>query len=305
MASDQGIILHHYDASPFSWKARAVLALKGLAWRSVVMPDRLPKPDLVPLTGGYRRAPVMQVGADIYLDSALIVAELERRAPGHDAAMAPAVGLWADRAFFQTTVVVLFGQIGDRIDPSFAADREQLSGRPFDPAGMQAQALPAQAQWRAHAAWIERALHGAPGPFLAGDAPGIADIAAYMNIRFLALPLPALAERLLAGLPRVAQWGAALRALDKGDRQEITGAQALEVARDASPAAPPAHDAHDPSGFAPGEAVTVAADDYGRDKVAGTLVALTPDRIVIARDAGDLGTLHVHAPRIGFVVERA
>lgn len=304
MAQDAGIILHHYDASPFSWKVRATLALKGLPWRSVVTPDRLPKPDLVPLTGGYRRAPVMQVGADIYLDSALILAELERRVPGHDAAMAPAVTLWADRAFFQATVVVLFGEIGDQIDAGFAKDREALSGRPFDPAGMRAMAAPAKAQWRANAGWIERALAGSPGAFLAGDAPGIADVAAYMNVWFLAGPLPAMADALLADMPRAAAWRVAMAALPRGDRREIAGADALAEAAAAQPLPPPhAHDAADPSGLAPGAAVTVAADDYGRDKVAGTLVALTPERVVIAREAEGVGMLHVHAPRIGFVVE--
>lgn len=305
MAQHQDIILHHYDPSPFSWKVRALLGLKDMPWHSVIMPDRLPKPDLVPLTGGYRRAPVMQVGADVYLDSALILAELERRVPGHDAAMAPAVNWWADRTFFQVTVVVLFGQIGDRMDPGFAADREQLSGRPFDAAAMKAMATPAQAQWRTHAGWIERALAGSRGEFLSGDAPGIADIAAYMNIWFLAGALRPVADKLLADLPHVARWRSAMAAIGKGSRQEMSGTAALEVARAATPAEAPAHDSHDPLGLSPGDSVTVAADDYGRDRVAGRLVALTPERVVIARETEELGLIHVHAPRIGYVVEPA
>nr|QQZ50416.1 hypothetical protein JKL49_01810 [Phenylobacterium glaciei] len=38
------------------------------------------------------------------------------------------------------------------------------------------------------------------------------------------------------------------------------------------------------------------ADDYGRDPIAGTLVAATPDRLVIARDSAELGALHIHFP---------
>jgi glutathione S-transferase len=59
------IILHHYDTSPFSEKVRLLLGLRGLAWRSVIQPTIMPKPQLVPLTGGYRRIPVMQIGADV------------------------------------------------------------------------------------------------------------------------------------------------------------------------------------------------------------------------------------------------
>ncbi len=41
----------------------------------------MPKPDLMPLTGGYRKTPVLQIGADIYCDTRLIARELERRFP--------------------------------------------------------------------------------------------------------------------------------------------------------------------------------------------------------------------------------
>ncbi len=57
------IILHHFDRSPFSEKIRVVFGHKGLSWKSVRIPQIMPKPDLMPLTGGYRRTPVMQIGA--------------------------------------------------------------------------------------------------------------------------------------------------------------------------------------------------------------------------------------------------
>jgi glutathione S-transferase len=305
MTDAGGIILHHYDASPFSQKVRMLLALKGLAWRSVVTPNMLPKPDLVPLTGGYRRAPVMQVGADVYLDSPLILDEVERRHPGHAGPADGALNLWADRAFFQSTVTILFGTIGDRVDPRFVADREQLSGRPFDTAAMAAAGPWAATQWRAHLGWVEQALARCGTPFLHGEAPGIADIAAYMNHWFLAGALPQVAADLSAGLSHVARWAAALARIEGGRRTEIDGAAALAEARAAQPAGDAAHDAADPLGLSPGERVVIAADDYGRDPVPGTLVALTPTRMTIARDAGDLGTLHLHAPRIGYTVARA
>ena len=75
------IILHHYETSPYSEKVRLGLGLKGLAWASVEIPIIMPKPDLTALTGGYRKTPVLQIGADIYCDSQLIMRELERRYP--------------------------------------------------------------------------------------------------------------------------------------------------------------------------------------------------------------------------------
>ncbi len=43
---------------------RVAFGIKGLAWKSVIIPRILPKPDLMPLTGGYRKTPVLQIGAD-------------------------------------------------------------------------------------------------------------------------------------------------------------------------------------------------------------------------------------------------
>ena len=72
-------ILHQYAGSPFSEKLRLMFGFKGLAWQAVETPPIMPKPDLMPLTGGYRRAPVLQIGADIYCDTQRIAAELENR----------------------------------------------------------------------------------------------------------------------------------------------------------------------------------------------------------------------------------
>src|SRR5258707_7672283 len=73
------LILPHYDFSNFAEKARLMLGFKGVAWHGVEQPPILPKPDLAPLTGGYRRIPVLQEGADLWCDTRLIARELERR----------------------------------------------------------------------------------------------------------------------------------------------------------------------------------------------------------------------------------
>ncbi len=298
------IILHHYEASPFSEKVRLMLGIKALPWRSVISPNMMPKPDLVPLTGGYRRAPVMQIGADVFCDSQVMLAELEHRWPsaGAKGGLPWAVNLWADRLFFQTTVPIIFGELGDKVPRAFIEDREKLSGRPFDVAAMKAASAPMRGQWRGHAAWIESALKDSGGPFLRGAAPGLADAAAYMNIWFLAGAVPGVFAELMAGMDAVAAWRAALTAIGHGQRSEMTGAEALEIARTSTPATRSDHDAHDPLGRALGASVVVSADDYGRDPVSGTLVAATPERVVIAREDPELGAINVHFPRVGYVV---
>ena len=300
-----GLILHHYDTSPFSEKVRLLLGLKGLSWDSVLAPVIMPKPELTPLTGGYRRIPVLQIGADIYCDTQVILAEIERRAPGPKAISGAdwAVNFWADRQFFGVTVPIIFGALGDATSKEFIADREKLSGRPFNVEAMKAAAGYMRPQWRAQGAWIEAGL--ADADWLGGEAPGLADIAAYMNIWFLAQSLPGLTDELLAGLARTQSWRARMAAIGHGQRREITGAAALQAAREAEPGPAPAHDLTDPLGLSPGDAVSVAADDYGRDPVTGTLVAASLDRIVIGRTSPELGDTQIHFPRAGYIVGKA
>ena len=306
MTAAADYILHHYDTSPFSEKVRLTFGVKDLAWRSVLTPNMMPKPDLVPLTGGYRRAPVMQIGADVFCDSQVILAEIERRSPGSGqlAGLDSMVNLWADRLFFQASVAVIFAELGDNVGADFIKDREKLSGGSFNIAAMKAAAIPMRGQWRGHAAWIEHAL-AARGDFLAGEAPGLIDIAAHMNVWFVSQFTSHLAGPLLAGLDRVVAWRDRLNAVGHGTRAEMSGADALTVAKSAQPGDFTAHDGADPSGLVPGAKVTVAADDYGRDPIPGTLVAATPDRVVIARDTPDLGALHLHFPRAGYILAAA
>lgn len=297
------VILHHYDTSPFSEKVRVMLGLKGLSWRSVIQPVIMPKPDLIPLTGGYRRIPVMQIGADVYCDTQVILAELESRAPKPAVVRGGdwAVNLWADRLFFQATVAVVFGEIGEHVPRDFLEDREKLSGRPFDLQAMKAAAGPMKTQWRAQATWIEQGLAG--GDFLGGSTPSLADIAAYMNIWWLGRAAPVVAETLLKGLSKTQAWRERVAAIGHGARSEMSGAEALNIAMTSTPGGAPGSDPGER--LKPGDAVIVRADDYGRDPVQGSLVSLTPDRIVVARECGELSLVHVHFPRVGYLLNAA
>ena len=72
------VILHHYQLSPYSEKIRLALGLKGQSWRSVEIPVWTPRPKLTPMTGGYRRTPILQIGAEFYCDTLLILHVVEK-----------------------------------------------------------------------------------------------------------------------------------------------------------------------------------------------------------------------------------
>ncbi len=184
------MILHHYPNSPFSEKVRVAFGVKQVAWKSVVIPTILPKPDLMPLTGGYRKTPVMQVGADIYCDTQLIMLEIERRAPtppllpkGREGE-ARALAMWIDRNIFWAAVGVVMGALGDKLPEAFLKDRSAFTGRSFDAAALKAAAPMALQQTYAQLALAEQML--ADGrPYLLGDAPCLADCALYNPVWFI------------------------------------------------------------------------------------------------------------------------
>lgn len=316
MADARSIILHQYDTSPFSEKVRLALRLKNLAWEKVDIPVIMPKPDLMPLTGGYRRTPVMQIGADVYCDTAIILRELEHRFQmpslshgGHDG-LAAMIGAWTDGKWFQTSVAVIFGALGDKVPPEFIADREKLSGRPFDTAAMAAAAPMLRDQWRAQMMWIEERLRDGQGAgagnYLVSARPGLVDIHAHMNIWFAARSVPDFVEACLHEAPRTRAWYNRLCEATGQVPRPLSATDALAIAKAAGPRlAAAVADGGEPQGIRPGEAVAVAPDDYGRDWVTGTLVHSDAQRIVIKRRDPHAETINVHFPRAGYLVRRA
>jgi len=302
------ILLHHYPGSPFSEKVRLTLGRKGLAWRAVEQPAVMPKPDLLALTGAYRRIPVMQIGADVYCDSQCIVRELERRHPdppvlgagGSETATHMAFAFWSDRVLFQTAVGVIFGQVGDAVPQDFLDDRSKLMGRPFDVEAMKAAVPMLRDALRAQLDWLETQLADGRS-FLLGAEPGLADFTAYHPLWFLKSfhpPSAAAAEP----FPAVQAWLERVAAVGHGAPEPMEPAEALTVARDTTPDTTPRPDSGDPNGRRPGDRVAVVPDDYGRDPVEGALVAHSAQEIAILREDPDVGEVVVHIPRAGFFV---
>jgi glutathione S-transferase len=300
------IIFHHYWTSPFSEKIRVIFGMKRLAWRSVEIPNMMPKPDLMPLTGGYRKTPVMQIGADIYCDTQLIIRELERRFPEnpivHDGGLSYGLGFWVDRPFFQATVPIIFGEIGPMVPEAFKKDREQMfPDRPFNYEQMKAASPMFRDQWRAHAAMIEDTLESG-NPFLTGKTPSVIDAHCYMNLWFLQNPLPSVAHALLKEFPAVNAWFDRVKTIGHGTSTPMDAKDALAIAKSAIPTASGEDDPFDPNGRKPGDMVSVMPDDYGRDPVVGEIMFSNAHTIAIRRTAPEVGNVVVHFPRAGFMV---
>lgn len=298
------IILHHYPRSPFAEKIRVAFGLKGLRWHSVEQPRMAPKPQLVPLTGGYRRIPVLQIGADIYCDTRLILAELERRFP--DLSLYPPgtrgradmIACWADHALFATTLGLVFGINGDRFPPELHADRATFTAGKFDgwdSVKMRPRVPSLRDELSSHLRWVDHSIAEA-GPFILGAMPSLADVAVYHPLWYLRGNLGE-AEG-LAAHPRVLAWMDRMAAIGHGTSSPLSPDDAVAIACAAEPASvvPVASD------WPPGTVLAVTPTDWGFDTVTGKCVVADAESVALRRYDPDAGSVVVHFPRSGFAV---
>ncbi|HEX4234908.1 MAG TPA: glutathione S-transferase family protein [Caldimonas sp.] len=301
-------ILHHYPTSPFSEKVRLLLGMKGLRWRSVHVPVIMPKPDVVALTGGYRRTPFLQIGADVYCDSLLMCRVIDRMAPDPPLYPAPIAGLaeivaqWADSTLFWAAVPFtmqpagaahLFAGAPPEALKAFAADRAAMN-----PSMRRAPTADARA---ALLAYLDRlaSLLADGRKFLLGGVASIADVSAAQSIWFMRRAPPIAA--LLAPYPGVVAWFERVAAFGHGEATPMGSDEAIAVAASARNHAPTSVAAGQP--FAAGAEVAVTAADYAHDEIVGTVVGLDDAEVVLARDDPRAGRVHVHFPRIGFHIK--
>jgi glutathione S-transferase len=304
------LILHHYPSSPFAEKIRLILGFKGLHWSSVIIPNVMPKPDVIALTGGYRKTPILQIGADIYCDTALIADVIEAHAPQPTlyasgiAGASRILAQWADSTLFWTMIPFtlqpaglahMFSGMPPEAVKAFTDDRAVFRAnmprmRPADATG-------------AFSLYLERLAHSlGKQNFFFGSAASIADFSIYHNLWFVSRGGPV--AKILDSFPALQAWRERMGAFGHGTFDALESGAAIAIARDTN-AATPALTPLDTHAIAIGERVIIAATDTGVDPIEGTLLAATSDRISIAREDPRAGRVAVHFPRIGFEMRRA
>jgi len=306
-----GIILHHYAPSPVSEKVRVVLGMKGLDWQSVIIPRLPPKPNLMPLTGGYRQTPVMQIGADIFCDTQCIIREIERRHPeptlfpGGAHGMAWGVGQWTDGALFQNVTAVALVEMAKKMPPEFVtefmADRVPLYfGPDFDLETLKSQATENLAAVRTQFGWMNERLSARN--FMLGAEPGLPDALAYYLVWFLKDRMPDDTD-FFDQFENLMAWADRVKSIGHGNPSDLSDLAALDIARGTEPVTKTKADPGDPLGLAPGDQVSVSPQNASAT-IAGEIVALSADEIALHRKDPDVGNICVHFPRIGYLVTK-
>ncbi len=306
------IILHHYQNSPFSEKTRLILGFKKLAWKSVYVPNMMPKPDVTALTGGYRRTPVMQIGADIYCDTALIADVLERLQsspslyPADVAGASKIFAQWADSTFFWTIIPYCFQPAGisnvfKGASPeqmqAFAADRAKFRGT------IPRMGLPqAIGQLSEMLNRIEHML-GDGRDYLFGSAASIADFSVYHCVWFVH-DVAKLTD-IFDGKPKLQAWRERIAAFGHGTSEKLESGHAVQIARESQPVGFVGRESDELYKAHLGQIVAITPSDYGLDPVEGELVFADATEFAIKRTDERAGDVVVHFPRMGFQLKKS
>jgi len=307
------LILHHYPESPFSEKIRLLLGYKVADYQGVHIPMIMPRPDLMPMTGGYRRTPVLQAGADIYCDTAIIARLIDREYPDNSIfpeeleAASGAMAHWTDTFFFRVTVAVAFQPKGLKHNPvfqdeeaaaAFAKDRAELTG------GSPALSMDfetAQPYFLMHMKRLDNQLSDGRR-FLFGDMPTIADFSTYHCCWFI-YSNEAIRD-VFEPFKIVLTWFERMSAFDNAAEKEISGKEALKIARESGPQKETRIAAMNVDGLSAGDTVEVMPIDYGFNPVRGRLQVASLEELVVLREDNDVGEVAVHFPRLGFQLKK-
>jgi glutathione S-transferase len=301
------LILHHYPQSPVAEKVRTVLGIKGLKWYSVEIPRLPPKPDLVPLTGGYRRTPVLQIGADIYCDSHCIIRQLDQRYPNPSLfpqgppALSWVMSKWTDEKLFTQCIALVLGA-AENLPAEFAADRGRLYfGQQFKIESLQNDTDFLLSQITAQFGLFSQMLGNQA--FLDGQSAGLKDVLAHYLVWFV-VGRYAGGAGVISRYNNLIAWQQRMQSIGQGHATDLPSSEALNVARDSQPQARNLAVDINRAGLTVGQAVQVIPDGDGGDPaVCGALLNLDDQRISLRRHSVELGNTVVHFPFDGYRCE--
>ncbi len=307
------IILHHYPMSPFAEKIRLIMGYKKLQWNSVIISPIMPKPDVIALTGGYRKTPLLQIGADIYCDTLLIARMLDEIKhtptlfPSRVAIASNAAAAWADRQLFFAAVMwasqpegakVLFGAMNEEQLKAFREDRAAFRKGPAQRPNLNESRLILLNTLQNMESQFETGAK-----FICGDVPSIADFSYYHCLWFIQCAGPA--ADIFDRYPRVHNWLSRMKAFGHGEAQDMSSTEAIIVAGHGEPMHEDAAALELPDGFALGDKVSITPGDYGQDATVGELVLARLDEIAVRHTDKRAGTVVVHFPRAGYQIAKS
>lgn len=304
------IIAYGYDMAPNPQKLFQFLALFKIPFKYVEIPSTMPRPQFAELGITYRRTPLLSIGSDMYVDTALILEKLSDIARHSDCGLADATnhieydGL--GQVAFQCATSLVPSDSPFLKDEHFLADRMELSGKSFDPAVLTKIRPQAISKLLSLIGLVEsHFLREDRQFFLGGATPSTADMHLYWGLnwalKYHAGAQPEVSE---STRPKIFKWLSDVEAFIKDRRLDTK--MDMDDARKVLQA-PPKHEyakfvhhaEENPEGLSVGQKIKVTPLDTGRSgPQVGELISLNYEQVCLRNEK----KLVMHFPRLGYEI---
>lgn len=301
-------ILHHYWPSPFAHKIRLALAWAEIPWQSVEIPRIPPKILLMPLTAGYRRTPVLQVGADVFCDTQNIARYIgesyasDALFPEGCIDRALIFASWLDRIVFPLCVQTVLTHAIDTSPPEFIKDRGGLYfGSSWSVEKLKADLPGVLYQLTSEFHTLDCAIGHSGG--LMSQSFSYADISIGYLAWFLRGRWTAGSE-FLAKFPNIERIERIIHEKSSDQYCNLSAQSALTIAKKSSSKVKSNLTARVPSLLSLGQSVAIRPHaDTSDAPVTGTLHALTETRVSISHQAPEVDEVVVHLPVASYQIQ--
>lgn len=296
-------ILYHYPMSPYSEKLRLTMGLLQRPWLSAQVAAYPPRAALAAVVGGYRRIPVLQIGAHIYCDTRLAFAALMGDESGYLSLTDrdEALRQWAEQEVFFAVIAAsshyralryLTRELSILGLLRFLRDRIVMKR---DASIIQPDAKTARDVLSSFVSHLDDRL--TENAYLSGPEMGYLDLCCFHPLWMACQIDPRVTARCSSA---VRAWFKKIQDIGHGEfspatPQIIADAIAEQTDFSGGVVEPP---------YLVAEPVTVRPSDYARDASSGMLVSLDGRRIVLERPLSEGGRVFLHFPRHGFEISR-
>lgn len=296
-------ILYHYPMSPYSEKLRLTMGLLQRPWLSAQVAAYPPRAALAAVVGGYRRIPVLQIGAHIYCDTRLAFAALMGDESGYLSLTDrdEALRQWAEQEVFFAVIAAsshyralryLTRELSILGLLRFLRDRIVMTR---DASIIQPDAKTARDVLSSFVSHLDDRL--TENAYLSGPEMGYLDLCCFHPLWMACQIDPRVTARCSSA---VRAWFKKIQDIGHGEfspatPQIIADAIAEQTDFSGGVVEPP---------YLVAEPVTVRPSDYARDASSGMLVSLDGRRIVLERPLSEGGRVFLHFPRHGFEISR-
>ena len=132
----------------------------------------------------------------------------------------------------------------------------------------------------------------------------MADFAAYHPLWFTRTQTSAMAG-ILDATPAVLAWMDRMAAIGHGTMEKFSAAESIALCARSTPTMAEKEPFLDEHGLALGAPVSITSESFGPEPTEGELIAATRMHYTLRRTDERAGTVHVHFPRVGYILKKA